>query len=98
LSEKKPTPLVSKAKRENCPVCGKPSYSPAGIHPQCAVSQADAPRKAKLAAEKSAEKEKTKEQPARDRNSAWKKTCPQCQAQVHVRKKTCDCGFSFATS
>ena len=22
----------------------------------------------------------------------WQKRCPKCQAVVHVRKKTCDCG------
>jgi hypothetical protein len=33
-------------------VCGKRSYSLHGIHPQCAVQQADAPRQKKLAEEK----------------------------------------------
>jgi len=45
-----------------CPVCGERSYSAHGVHPQCAVVQADAPRKQRLAAEKRA---KDKEQAAR---------------------------------
>ena len=28
--------------RAVCPICGTTAYSPGGIHPQCAVSQADA--------------------------------------------------------
>jgi hypothetical protein len=27
-----------------CPVCGKAAYSLGGIHPQCAIQQADEPR------------------------------------------------------
>jgi hypothetical protein len=30
--------------RVRCPVCHEPVYSRAGIHPQCAVRQADPPR------------------------------------------------------
>jgi hypothetical protein len=41
-------------KGKQCPVCGKTSYSAVGIHPQCAVQQADAPRRKLLAAEKRA--------------------------------------------
>jgi hypothetical protein len=37
-----------------CPICGHSSYSPDGIHPQCAVTQADAPRQAQLLAAKKA--------------------------------------------
>ena len=25
----------------------------------------------------------------------WQKTCPKCQAFMHVRKKLCDCGYAF---
>ena len=43
---KKPVPLLFgvQSRRQPCPVCGAISYSPAGIHPQCAMQQADAPR------------------------------------------------------
>jgi hypothetical protein len=30
-----------------CPVCGKPSYSLAGEHPQCAIARIDAATRAK---------------------------------------------------
>jgi hypothetical protein len=39
-----------------CPVCGKKSYSAAGVHPQCSMQQADAPRIAKLADQKKKDK------------------------------------------
>jgi len=35
------TPVSTRAR---CPVCREPVYSRAGIHPQCAVRQADPPR------------------------------------------------------
>lgn len=49
---KKPEPLYRETPSKLCPVCGKRSYSLRGIHPQCAVQQADAPRQAVLAEEK----------------------------------------------
>jgi len=39
-----PTPIIGEHNRKICPVCGKRSYSAGGIHPQCAVQQAEAPR------------------------------------------------------
>ncbi|MBM3968883.1 MAG: hypothetical protein FJ302_03330 [Planctomycetes bacterium] len=27
--------------------------------------------------------------------SAWRKPCPKCGAQVHVRKAQCECGHKF---
>jgi hypothetical protein len=54
MSVKKPIPLVVSPTRRLCPICGQPSYSSIGIHPQCAVSQADAPRCEILAAERKA--------------------------------------------
>jgi len=52
MNHRKPTPLVLQPNRKVCPVCGQPSYSRNGIHPQCAIEQADAPRKKQLVAEK----------------------------------------------
>lgn len=50
MNPKKPEPLfVEPVRGQICPVCGKRSYSLHGIHPQCAVQQADAPRQQKLA-------------------------------------------------
>jgi len=54
MSEKKPTPIVFERNNNVCPVCGKRSYSREGVHPQCAMIQADAPRRMDLAAEKKA--------------------------------------------
>lgn len=38
------TPLKPVSTRARCPVCHEAVYSTAGIHPQCAVKQADPPR------------------------------------------------------
>jgi len=54
MNETKPIPVVAERSNTKCPVCGQRSYSQGGIHPQCAVIQADAPRKTHLAAEKKA--------------------------------------------
>ena len=54
MSEKKPTPIVVERDNKKCPICGKSSYSRDGIHPQCAMAQADGPRKLQLAAQKKA--------------------------------------------
>jgi hypothetical protein len=35
---------VAPSTRACCPVCRQPVYSPAGIHPQCAIRQSEAPR------------------------------------------------------
>ena len=57
MSEKKPTPIVVERNGTVCPVCGKRSYSREGVHPQCSMLLADAPRKLRLAAEKKARAE-----------------------------------------
>ena len=58
MSEKKPVFMEPNSKV--CPVCGKRSYSLGGIHPQCSMLLADAPRAERLVAEKKA-KAKAKE-------------------------------------
>jgi hypothetical protein len=43
-SHKAPNPLSTGAaarKRPACPVCGQPSYSVGGVHPQCSQAQND---------------------------------------------------------
>jgi hypothetical protein len=98
MSEKKPVPVMAGAGPRLCPVCGKRSYSAAGTHPQCAQRQADAARRATMAAEKAAEdnvaKLKALEKAPRQQRS-WKKKCPRCDAEVHIRKKVCTCGHNF---
>lgn len=88
MNNQKPEPIFTAPTPKLCPVCKKPSYSSEGIHPQCAVIQADAPRQARLAAEKKT-KAKTKKKPR------WEQTCPKCKVHVHVRRKVCECGFEF---
>ena len=72
-----------------CPICNKRSYSPAGIHPQCAVYQADSARAEKLKADR-------KKEASLSKPSTWtKKKCPKCGNEAHVRRKACDCGHKF---
>jgi hypothetical protein len=85
---KKPMPLTPLPMPKRCPVCGKSSYSLAGIHPQCAASRADAPRRLQLAAEKKARTKKPAER-------TWEKTCPNCDIRVPARNGVCECGFDF---
>lgn len=54
MSEKKPVPIVVGRDSKKCPICGKSSYSRGGIHPQCAVTQADEPRNQRLAVQRKA--------------------------------------------
>ena len=35
MSEKKPVPPSTVSQRPRCPVCGQPTYSRGGAHPQC---------------------------------------------------------------
>jgi hypothetical protein len=89
MSEKKPTPLVSQQSGKECPVCGKRTYSQGGIHPQCAVHQADAARNEKLKAARKLEAVEVKP-------STWRnKKCPKCKKESHVRQKVCNCGHAF---
>ena len=72
MSEKKPSPIFTRPTGKACPVCGKRTYSQAGIHPQCAVDQADATRVQAL----KAERKRTADPAVR---SDWtKKKCPKC--------------------
>jgi hypothetical protein len=97
MSEKSPDPfLFGPVKpRRLCPVCGMVSYSAAGMHPQCAEEQADAPRVARLKKSKKAARPKAAVANP-DAISPWHKRCPKCRAEVHVRKQACDCGYRFA--
>ena len=76
-----------------CPVCGKKSYSSNGIHPQCAMLQADSARTEKLKAERKLKAGKIEAAP---KPTTWtKKKCRVCGKESHVRTKTCGCGHAF---
>ena len=92
MNQKKPGPMYATPNRKLCPVCGQVSYSSAGIHPQCAEVQADEKRLKKA---KSKKPDKIVNMEATP--SAWRKPCPKCGTQVHVRKALCECGYKFIT-
>lgn len=94
MNIKKPTPVLTGGLNRTCPVCGKRSYSSNGIHPQCAVNQADEPSKRKYKAEKKLPSKK-KSMPGRTGSFTWKKACPKCGVELHVRSKACGCGHRF---
>jgi hypothetical protein len=89
----KPVPIVPQLFKKLCPYCGKASYSRDGIHPQCALSQADAPRNERL-------RESRKLEPKIDkpRSRLFSKGCPVCGTHVHVRMLDCACGHTFAVA
>jgi hypothetical protein len=91
MSSEKSVLIVPQPPKNLCPVCGTPSYSLGGIHPQCAIQQADEPRLARLrtAAKAAPPKVKTPTQ------QPWKKQCPKCGTQSHVTLKRCPCGHKF---
>lgn len=89
MSEKKPYPIYTQKKRENCPVCGQVSYSQTGIHPQCAVKLVDNERKDEIKRKKQEEDNRKSETRNKPR---WQITCPKCGKPQHVRKKICECG------
>jgi hypothetical protein len=87
MSEKKPIVMWAASTPANCPVCGKPSYSATGTHPQCAVAHADSLTHAKRK-ETGAAARKAKSKP-------WSKACPKCKRQIAARRIVCDCGHRF---
>jgi hypothetical protein len=94
---KKPVPLLlvdAPPPPRLCPVCGVVTYSREGIHPQCAERRADAPRMERVMADKKVDERKRASADSLP-PSYWQKRCPQCQAQLHVRKMTCVCGYQF---
>jgi len=86
MTTRKPQPLYDRRKPERCPVCNETSYSLAGIHPQCAVRQADEVRMNRLKLARVPQIEQ----------SVWQKNCPRCQLLRHARKAVCECGHTFS--
>jgi hypothetical protein len=94
MSEKKPVPVTVEPRGRKCPICGKVSYSQGGIHPQCAMVQADEPRRIRLAAERQAVA-KTKAETDRSKQNQFEKICPRCKSRVPSRRGVCECGHTF---
>lgn len=80
-------------KAKTCPVCGQSSYSKDGVHPQCSVQLADEERAKELI-----EARKKPASKAGQPRKSWNKQCPKCKAQLHVRRKQCDCGHTFSAT
>jgi len=93
---RKPLPLYIAPVRKHCPICGEASYSFAGVHPQCAMKQADLLRMQRI--KPSTKPVKKPASPAAAEFSRWQRVCPKCRTLVHVRKKACDCGHIFTPS
>jgi hypothetical protein len=55
MSNEKSVIVLPTVPKRVCPICGKAAYSAGGIHPQCAIEQADRPRVANLRAARAAE-------------------------------------------
>jgi hypothetical protein len=78
-NNRKPEPLLYQAAAgRRCPVCGEKSYSATGIHPQCAVQQADAPRQRQQADAKRRNREQT------ELDKAAIGPAPQKARQLHI--------------
>jgi hypothetical protein len=88
MAERKPDPIYSSPRRPSCPVCGHPSYSLAGIHPQCATVAADKVQVARAAA-------KLLSKPVPFKLKRYEKRCPKCDRVVHVRLAKCGCGYAL---
>ena len=73
MSSEKSVIIVRPTPKHLCPICGKAAYSLGGIHPQCAIQQADEPRIVRLRAARAIES-KVKKPP----QEKWKKRCPIC--------------------
>jgi hypothetical protein len=94
MNVQKPIPLIAAESHNVCPICGEKSYSAVGMHPQCAQRQAEEVQNKKTAADKPV----VEKLPAKTSHQhvSWKKTCPKCSAEVHIRKKICSCGHAFS--
>lgn len=90
MSSEKSVVMIPPPPRNLCPICGKAAYSAGGIHPQCAMQQADEPRILKLRTAKVAEAKVKKPAP-----QTWKKTCPKCGTPMHASRDACKCGHQF---
>jgi endogenous inhibitor of DNA gyrase (YacG/DUF329 family) len=92
MSSEKLVSILPPPAQHLCPICGKASYSLGGIHPQCAMQQADEPRLVRLKAAKA-----TAPKPKKAAKQSWQKKCPACGTHSHVSRQRCQCGHKFVT-
>jgi hypothetical protein len=85
-----PALIAPVRERPKCPVCGKVSYSSAGIHPQCAVNRADAKLRLILKAKREAEA-------AAAPPGGFSKRCSGCGRAVAAPRLVCACGRALAS-
>lgn len=90
MSEKKPIVVRDARVPGDCPVCGKPSYSSTGMHPQCGLAQADAVSRE--------DRKKTATKLIKAKKKSWSKPCPKCKREIPARRVVCDCGHTFASA
>jgi molybdenum cofactor biosynthesis enzyme MoaA len=90
MSSEKSVVIVRPTPKHLCPICGTAAYSLGGIHPQCAIQQADEPRIVRLRAARATESKVKK--PLVEK---WKKRCPICGLESHARREECQCGHRF---
>jgi hypothetical protein len=90
MSILKPVIVVPGPARIFCPICGEATYSRGGIHPQCAMAQADEPRATRL--RNARRTEATIDKP----NTHVFKKCPECDASSDPRRMVCNCGYRFS--
>jgi hypothetical protein len=92
MSSEKSVVILPPLPKHICPVCHKPAYSLGGVHPQCAIEQADEPRILKLKTARVIESKLKIKKPPRQ---SWQKQCPKCNTESHVSRKVCKCGHYF---
>ena len=81
MSILKPVTVIPGPDRIFCPICGKATYSRGGIHPQCAMEQADQPRVTRLRNARRTEAKTEKPKP-----HVYKKKCPECNTSSDLRR------------
>src|SRR6478752_2405084 len=87
----KPVIVIPGPEKILCPICSKPTYSRGGIHPQCAMEQADEPRVTLLRNARRADVKRVRPIP-----QVHKKRCPECDSYSDAQREVCWCGFRFS--
>jgi hypothetical protein len=87
----KPVIVIPGPEKILCPICNEPTYSRGGIHPQCAMEQADEARVTLLRNARRADDKRGRPIP-----QVHKKRCPECDSYSDAQREVCWCGFHFS--